>query len=120
MKPLTRDEVTFEITVEPEYETFVGNCSAIDPETDREQEQLIRDQLESGNDLAWCSVLVTARPDDPRLLAVFEGFASLGMVSCADRADLDRLVADHGLEDEALSHLNEKLASVQSALSSRG
>ena len=94
------------------------SCSAVHlPISTSEQEQWIRDQLDSGNDLVWCSVLVTARPNDPRLLA--EGFASIGAVSCANRADFDRLVADSGLEDEALSHLNEKLASVQSALRSR-
>jgi hypothetical protein len=119
MKPLTRNEVTFEITVEPEYESPEGFFSYDTEEENDEAVAWIRDQLDSGNDLAWCSVLVTARPNDPRLLAVFEGFSSLGAVSCSNRADFDRLVAYYGLEDEALSHLNEKLASVQSALRSR-
>lgn len=51
------------IHLEHEYEDdmpYVGNCSAIDPATDREQEQWIRDQLRDGNSWAWCRVKVTA------------------------------------------------------------
>jgi hypothetical protein len=53
---LAEAEVT--LICEPEDVSYVGNCSAIDPETDHEQEQWIADQLDSGNEWAWCSVEV--------------------------------------------------------------
>lgn len=61
LRDLTEAEVTFTLTCEPEDTPFVGNCSAIDDETDREQEQWTRDQLDSGNEWAWCHVTVTAK-----------------------------------------------------------
>lgn len=42
----------------PEDLVIEGNCSSIDPQTDREQEQWIRDQLDSGNEWAWCTAHV--------------------------------------------------------------
>ena len=37
-----------------------GNASAIDPETDKETEAWIKDQLDYGNLFAWCRVKVSA------------------------------------------------------------
>lgn len=51
---------TIVLKCEDEDIPYVGNCSAIDPETDRKQEQWIRDQLASGNEWAWCSTHVRA------------------------------------------------------------
>src|SRR3990172_11526141 len=75
--------VTYEITIEPEDMDFRGNCSAIDPKTDRETEQWIADQLVGGNELAWCWVKVVARFED------YTGEDSIGGCSYASRAELD-------------------------------
>jgi hypothetical protein len=50
------------ITIEclPEDCQIEGNCSAIDPETDRQTAEWIRDQLNRGNEWAWCCVKVMA------------------------------------------------------------
>lgn len=53
----------FEYSIEclPEDMPFVGNCMASgDDEVDAEAEQWIRDQLDAGNEWAWCCVKVTA------------------------------------------------------------
>lgn len=46
------------ITMERDSEDFVGNCSSIDPVTDKAQEDRIRQELADGNDWAWCVVSV--------------------------------------------------------------
>lgn len=72
------------ITLECESEDipYVGNCSAIDAVTDREQESWIREQLASGNEWAWCQVTVRAG---------YRGFAGvdhLGACSYTSEASL--------------------------------
>jgi len=60
MKKLTEENVKFSVECHPEDVTVRGNCSSIDPVTDAEAEKWILDQLESGNQWAWCAVRVTA------------------------------------------------------------
>lgn len=60
----TIENVDFEVECLPEHIDFVGNCSAIDDETDAENEDYIREQLENGNEWAWCTVKVTAKFKD--------------------------------------------------------
>ncbi len=55
-----KDRVTYKVYCEEEHLPYVGNCSAIDEDTDRSNEKWIADQLEAGNDWAWCSVRVSA------------------------------------------------------------
>lgn len=52
--------VTYTVTAEPEDIPYEGNCSAHDPETDARAEQWIRDQLDAGNEWAWCCARVDA------------------------------------------------------------
>jgi hypothetical protein len=59
-RPLKAKDVDFTITCEPEQISIRGNCSAIDDETDNATEQWIIEQLESGNEWAWCCVKVAA------------------------------------------------------------
>lgn len=84
IRELKEAEVTFSLRIEPECEPIEGNCSAIDEETDREQEAWVRDQLNAGNEWAWCTVFVTARWGD------FEGRDSLGCCSYESRDDFER------------------------------
>lgn len=55
-----KKHATIKLTCESEDIPYVGNCSAHDPATDREAEQWIRDQLDAGNEWAWCTAVVTA------------------------------------------------------------
>lgn len=60
---------------------YVGNCSAVDPEADAQQEQWIREQLESGNAWAWCYVRVVVS------YGRFRGSDALGMCSYLSEED---------------------------------
>jgi hypothetical protein len=60
MPAIDESKIEFRLEIFPEEIAIEGNASAIDAETDAETEQWIRDQLESGNDWAWCTVKVTA------------------------------------------------------------
>lgn len=115
MRQLTRDDVEFKVTIEAEYDSYVGNCSAIDAETDAETEAWIRDELERGNDLAWCCVVVTAYPKDTRI-AHIKGVDALGRVSCRNAADLYEVLEMHAMHDNALDDLNRALGQIHAAL----
>lgn len=78
---IPEEEITYTVECKPEWEDYRGNCSAIDPETDREAEELIRRQLADGNEWAWCSVKVTAHWNG------FRGYDYLGCCSYASRED---------------------------------
>ena len=54
-------DVRFDVFCLTEDSQIEGNASAIDPETDKQIANNIRQQLESGNDWAWCTVKVEAR-----------------------------------------------------------
>ncbi len=69
------------LACEPEDLDIEGNCSAIDPQTDREQEKWIHDQLDAGNEWAWCHAVVTVTYDG------FEGSDGLGGCSYLSEAD---------------------------------
>lgn len=72
---------TFEIDCEPEDVSIEGNCSAIDPVTDRETAEWIRSELDSGNVWAWCYVRVRAT------FRRFTGSDTLGCCSYRSQAD---------------------------------
>lgn len=79
-------QVEYTITCEPELEPIAGNAMASGDETvDRETEAWIIDQLERGNEWAWCIVKVTASVelDGER----FEGADYLGCCSYDSEAD---------------------------------
>lgn len=77
----TIDQVTFEIECIPEELSIKGNASAIDEDTDKETEQYIKDQLNSGNEWAWCCIKVTASYKG------IEGTDYLGGCSYASKED---------------------------------
>lgn len=99
--------VAYDLRIEPEDISFEGNCSAIDPETDRNQEEWIRRELASGNDLAWCWAQVTAKVDG------FEGSDSLGGISCRDREEFDRVFLPE-MRRNALADLRRQLSDLAS------
>lgn len=96
--------VEYEITIEADEADYHGNCMASgDDAVDRESEQWITDQLNSGNELAWCWIEVRASFEG------FEGTDSLGGVSVRNRAELDELIKDHGMKENALASLCQNI-----------
>lgn len=78
-------DLEWDVCIEFDPTPIEGNALASgDDAEDRAQEQWIHDQLESGNEYAWCwvSLKVTWRE--------FEANDSLGCVSCASKADFEK------------------------------
>jgi hypothetical protein len=99
---MTKTQIKFTFEALPEETPIRGNASCIDPETDRETEEMIESQLEEGNEWAWCTVKCTARLGD------FVGVAYLG---CCSFKSLSDFIDFYGksVQDEAVEDLKEKL-----------
>lgn len=107
MRKLTRDEVTFELSVDFDHLRVRGNAMASgDDEFDREVEDEILARLERGDVWAWAAVTVCAR------WRSYSAYDSIGAVSCADEEDF----RSSGIYDDmcgtALGLLNERLEQV--------
>ena len=77
--------VEYEVKIEPEDIDYHGNCMASGDEAqDRECEEWIASELDSGNIAAWCSVVVFARFEG------FQGIDSLGGCSYKSMKDLEK------------------------------
>jgi hypothetical protein len=103
-RELTAADVTFGIECLPSDIPIVGNCSAIDEDTDRETAEWITDQLDSGNEWAWCTVKVTASWKS------HEGEAYLGGCSYKSEEDFKEPGGYwEQMKEEALDDLNQQL-----------
>lgn len=111
MRQLTESEVEFTIECLPEEEPILGNASAIDDDTDREIAEKILEDLESGNEWAWCLVKVTAHWEG------YEGFASLGCCSYESEASFKEPGGYYDdMKAEALDRLNAQLETAHQKL----
>jgi hypothetical protein len=100
---LNRKAVEFSISIKPENE--------ISPSDDLEDEESIKwieDQIESGNDWAWCRVKVTARLKEYDI----EEYTYLGACSYKNEAAFKKGGYYEGMEDEAFLNLNEKVSRI--------
>lgn len=104
LRKLTLGAVEFSLEIHPEDIPIEGNCSAIDDETDASTERWIREQLERGNEWAWCTVVVKAQWNG------FEASDALGACSYSSEKDF---VQPGGYFDDmkanALAQLNDSL-----------
>ena len=104
---IPENEITYTLECQPDFEDYRGNCSAIDEETDQAAEEWIREELEAGNEWAWCSVKVTARWKG------FKGEDYLGGCSYRSREDF---MEPGGYYDDMKAEARERLcAAVESA-----
>lgn len=114
-RPLTEAEVEFEVSIEPETITYVGNVMASgDDDFDRECEQEIATRLDRGEVEAWCILTVRATWGN------YTGIATLGGCSfapcrppdagtkCAEQAE--EMARDHEMHELALDDLNRTIA----------
>ena len=104
VRELREEEVVFDCECEPEEMQIEGNASAIGPEEDAQTYKWIRDQLDGGNEWAWCGVIVTARWGD------FEAKEYLGGCSYESREDFMKPGGYYDdMKSEALAALNVKI-----------
>lgn len=95
-----------EFTIQPEQEDTPVHGNAVvsgDKDKDREVENRILKQLESGDLWAWCTVKVTARYKG------FEGHDYLGCCSYKDEADFRRGGYFEGMKQAAYDDLIHNL-----------
>ncbi len=97
--------VVIELDALPEPASIEGNCSAIDPETDRETAEYIQAALDAGNRWAWCCVQVTAALPGIDV----EGTAYLGCCSYGNAKDFMIDGYYDGMVLEALQELASEL-----------
>ena len=100
---LDPQEVEYELVCEPEHMRIRGNCSAINDEVDEECATWIENQLEAGNDWAWCSVRVTARWEG------FEEHTYLGGCSYTSEEDFRKDGYFEDMKHEALQALVDQV-----------
>lgn len=103
IRELTADEVEFTVECHPEECSIEGNACA--HEGCDECHDWIRDQLDSGNEWAWCSVRVVASWNG------HEGDAWLGCCSYEGKKDfIKNSMYYDDMKQEALDDLNGRLA----------
>ncbi len=97
-----------EIIVEclPEDLQIEGNASAIDPVTDAEIVKNIYDQLESGNEWAWCCIKVTLKWKG------FEGTDYLG--ACSYKSKKDFIESNDYFPDMVSRAFDELVSNIES------
>lgn len=111
MRKLTAAEVTFEVTIEAEDQPVRGNFASGDEEQDRADEQAIIDRLDRGDVEAWCGVIVTATWEAPDGNE-YTGRASIWGCSLDDSYTREVVADEHGMYEEALDDLNQRIACV--------
>ncbi len=91
----------------PEDIGYIGNFSEIDEETDRENEEWIRDQLNRGNEWAWCFIEVRA---EHRSLGI-SGASYLGCCSYLSEEEFITNSGDYyeGMKAEAIEQLADEI-----------
>jgi hypothetical protein len=114
-RALTRDEVTFELTIEEDDTLVRGNAMASgDDEADRECEDAIITRLRGGDLWAWCCVKVTA---------TWRRWSAADYLGgCSYDGETDFRVSSGHYEDmchEALARLNEVVRADYEALAAR-
>lgn len=106
MRKLAEKDVTFEIIIHPEHMSIEGNVLASgDDAADRMAELAVRNDLESGNEWAWCEVEVKAS---------WEGFEDSDYLGGCSYESEEAFKAGGYFEDMkaiALSNLNFQLQS---------
>lgn len=105
IEELTEDDVEFEIECQEEIEPVKGNAIVSgDAEFDKKVENQIIEQLEQGNEWAWCTIRVVAKWKD------FFGDDYLG--GCSYKSEQDFIESNDYYQDmktNALAELNKKV-----------
>ena len=101
---LTVNDIEWEIECLPEDTSIEGNVMASgDDEADRKAEQLVIDQLDSGNEWAWCTVRVSGR---------YMGLEAYDFLGCCSYLSIDDFKLGGYFEDMQSVVLDELNAMV--------
>lgn len=115
-RKLTAAEVTFEVTIEADREcdrrTIRGSFGTDEPDLDDAQANEIIERLNSGDETAWCGVIVTAKHEGLN----YEGHDSIWGVTLGEGYTAEVVAEHHGMREEALDDLNRSIAVAFEAL----
>jgi hypothetical protein len=109
-----RPRVEYALRVIPEETPLRGNVSAIDRETDAQNEARVLAELTAGREWAWCAVIVTAHHRG------FHGTDALGCCSYHDEDCFKRSGYYDDMRDEALRRLADSISAAAATLESLG
>lgn len=115
IRKLTEADVTFTVRAEPEHEHPKDYFASGDDEIDKLDVINTLDDLNRGNEWAWCTAVVTATWESKS--GTFTGTAALG---CCNYASEEQFRSDAAtmasMEAQALSDLNRTVAKMADAL----
>ncbi len=104
MAKIDPNKVSFKIECLPEHIPIKGNVYASgDEQLDKESENWVRNQLEKGNEWAWCCIKVTAQ------LGPLEGIDYLGACSYKSEKDFMECGYYEDMKNRALEDLQEQV-----------
>jgi hypothetical protein len=109
-----RSRVEYTLRVLPEETPLRGNVTAIDPETDAQNEARVRAELAAGSEWAWCAVVVTAHYQG------FHGTDAIGCCSYDGEESFRRGGYYDDMREEALRRLAASLAEAVQTLETLG
>lgn len=109
-----RDAVTFAISLAPEDDGPEGYFASGDDEQDAETCADIREQVEQGNDWAWCLVCVRAT------FGEFAGVAYLSACSYASEEDFKQGGYYEQMQEEALEDMTNNMDAARDTITEWG
>jgi hypothetical protein len=109
MRPITENEATFTIECLEECARVRGNAIASgDDRLDTNTENLILEELDAGNQWAWCTV---------RIVASYKGAEGDDYLGCCSYHDEQDFIKNSGYHDDmkarALAELNANVEKLQ-------
>lgn len=106
-RKLTAEECTFTVTIEQDDTPVRGNLMCTDePDLDKAEEDAVLARLESGDETAWCGVIVTCT--FPGLS--YEGVDSIWGCTLSPDYGAPLVVEHHDMCAHALDDLNATIA----------
>jgi hypothetical protein len=104
---MNKVDISYEILMEPEQDPVRGNASAIDPETDRANEDWILERQARDDCWAWCTITVKAQAIVNGTL--YTGTDHLGQCSYADEEDFKQSGYYEDMKYGALQNLAQQI-----------
>jgi hypothetical protein len=96
MRRIPKHAIVWTLECLPEDIPVKGNCSAIDPKTDRAEERRIMSELDNGNQWAWCCVKVSGE---------YRGLTADTYLGCCSFEDEAAFTAPGGYYDDMVNEV---------------
>ncbi len=112
LRKLTAAEVTFDVRIEADEcaseKEIRGSFATDEPDLDKQQADEILERLNSGDETAYCGVIVTATWEHDGV--EYTGDDSIWGCTLSDDYTAETVAEHHGMRETALERLNGTLA----------